>query len=121
MAVKKNPTINAEPILEKPIGTKHPRKHILIMCEGKNTEVDYFKHFRYPNVTVVPIGTGMSTTKLVKEVEKYRKEMEKRKKVKFDETWVVFDKDDNTDFEEAYCPGLLASLCLTFSISMPWF
>ena len=21
----------------------------------------------------------------------------------------------------AYCPGLLASLCLTFSISMPWF
>lgn len=102
MAIKKkNPFINAEPMLEKPAGTKQPRKHILIVCEGENTEVDYFKHFRSPNVTIIPIGIGMSTTKLVKEVEKHCKEMEKRKKIKFDEIWVVFDKDENTDFEEA--------------------
>lgn len=102
MAIKKkNPFINAEPILIKPAGTKQPRKLILIVCEGENTEVDYFKHFRSPNVTIIPIGIGMSTTKLVKEVEKHCKEMEKRKKIKFDEIWVVFDKDDNADFEEA--------------------
>lgn len=101
MAVKKNPFVNAEPMLEKPAGTKQPRKHILIICEGQNTEVDYFKQFRIANVTVTPIGIGMSTTKLIKEVEKKRMETEKRKKIKFDETWVVFDKDENTDFEEA--------------------
>lgn len=101
MAAKKNPFINAEPMLEKPIGTKQLRKRILIVCEGKNTEVDYFKQFRIANVTITPIGIGMSTTKLVKEVEKKRMEMEKRKKIKFDEIWVVFDKDENTDFENA--------------------
>lgn len=101
MAVKKNPFINAEPNLEKPAGTKQPRKHILIVCEGENTEVDYFRQFRIANVTVTPIGIGMSTTKLVKEAEKKRTETEKRKKIRFDEVWVVFDKDENTDFEEA--------------------
>ncbi|MBO6024561.1 MAG: RloB domain-containing protein [Bacteroidales bacterium] len=101
MAVKKNPFINAEPMLEKPVGNKQPRKCILIICEGENTEVDYFKKFRLANVTVMPYGIRMSTTKLIKEVEKKRKEVEKRKKIKFDEIWVVFDKDENTDFEEA--------------------
>lgn len=101
MAVKKNPFINAEPMLEKPVGNKQPRKCILIICEGENTEVDYFKQFRLANVTVMPYGIRMSTTKLIKEVEKKRKEVEKRKKIKFDEIWVVFDKDENTDFEEA--------------------
>ena len=101
MAVKKNPYIKIGPLLEKSKGTKQPRKRILIICEGKNTEVEYFEQFRIPNVTVTPIGIGMSTTKLVKEVEKKRKETEKRKKIRFDETWVVFDKDDNKDFEQA--------------------
>lgn len=101
MAVKKNPFINAEPMLEKPAGTKQPRKLILIVCEGENTEVDYFKQFRIANVTIMPIGIGMSTTKLVKETEKKRMELEKRKKIRFDEVWVVFDKDDNSDFDEA--------------------
>ena len=101
MAVKKNPYINAEPVLEKPAGTKQPRKRILIICEGENTEVDYFKKFRIANVTVTPIGIGMSTTKLIKEVEKYQKEIEKRKKIQFDEVWVVFDKDESSDFEDA--------------------
>lgn len=101
MAVKKNPFINAEPMLEKPAGTKQPRKLILIVCEGENTEVDYFKQFRIANVTILPIGIGMSTTKLVKETEKKRMELEKRKKIRFDEVWVVFDKDDNSDFDEA--------------------
>lgn len=101
MAVKKNPFINSEPMLEKLAGTKQPRKLILIVCEGENTEVDYFKQFRIANVTIMPIGIGMSTTKLVKETEKKRMELEKRKKIRFDEVWVVFDKDDNSDFDEA--------------------
>ena len=75
---------------------------MLIVCEGKNTEVDYFDKFHFPGITIVPVGTGLSTSKLVREVESIKTLQLKRKKLKkFDEIWVVFDKDDNKDFEDA--------------------
>ena len=91
-----------EPALLKTEGTRPLQKKMLIVCEGKNTEVDYFDKFRIPGITIVPVGTGLSTSKLVREVENIKTLQLKRKKLKkFDEIWVVFDKDDNKDFEEA--------------------
>ena len=91
-----------EPVLLKAEGKKPLQKTMLIVCEGKNTEVDYFDKFQIPGITIVPVGTGLSTTKLVREVEGIKERELKRKKLKkFDEIWVVFDKDDNNDFEEA--------------------
>ena len=94
--------IQTEPILIKAEGKKPLQKTMLIVCEGKNTEVDYFDKFQIPGITIVPVGTGLSTTKLVHEVEGIKERELKRKKLKkFDEIWVVFDKDNNNDFEEA--------------------
>lgn len=91
-----------EPALLKEIGTRPLQKKMLIVCEGKNTEVDYFDKFHIPGITIVPVGTGLSTSKLVREVESIKALQLKRKKLKkFDEVWVVFDKDDNKDFEDA--------------------
>lgn len=94
--------IKTEPILIKEEGRTPLQKALLIVCEGKNTEVDYFEKFQIPGITIIPVGTGLSTTKLVYEVEEIKNRELKRKKLKkFDEIWVVFDKDDNSDFEEA--------------------
>lgn len=95
----KKSRIYEEPSLVKDIGKELFYKRILVITEGKNTEPSYFKKFRYPNVELVTVGTGLSTCRLVKEVEailngKYRNK-------RFDEIWVVFDKDDNKDFQEA--------------------
>lgn len=91
-----------EPALLKAEGKRPLQKKMLIVCEGKNTEADYFDKFHIPGITIVPVGTGLSTSKLVREVESIKALQLKRKKLKkFDEIWVVFDKDDNKDFEDA--------------------
>ena len=91
--------IKEEPILERPLGTEKSPKKILIISEGINTEPTYFKHFKLPNIIIEPIGTGVSTTRLVKEADSLLKNKYKNKR--FNEIWLVFDKDDNKDFKDA--------------------
>ena len=94
---KKLRRIPQSPELSRPMGEEEQNKAILIVSEGINTEISYFNHFKIPGVSVRCVGKGMGTMRLVKEVPAVLKE-EKRK---FDEIWVVFDKDDFVDFEEA--------------------
>lgn len=91
--------IKEEPILERPLGTEKSPKKILIISEGVNTEPTYFEHFRLPNIKLERVGTGKSTTRLIEEADSLLKNKYKNKK--FDEIWLVFDKDDNEDFEDA--------------------
>lgn len=91
--------INEEPILGRPLGTEKSPKKILIISEGVNTEPTYFNHFRLPNVKLESVGTSKSTSRLIEEADRL---LEKRYRgKKFDEIWLVFDKDDNEDFEDA--------------------
>lgn len=88
-----------EPNLKRINGTEPFKKSIILFTEGKNTETTYFEKFGNSQIKIISVGTGKSTCKLVKEAitllqKKYRDK-------KFDEKWVVFDKDDNSDFEEA--------------------
>jgi len=81
------------------------RKRFLIVCEGGRTEPDYFNAIRriLPRhvVEVVIEGQGMNTITLVREAIKLRNE--KSGIDSYDETWVVFDKDDFPvhDFDNA--------------------
>ena len=105
---------NTEPVLTKAEGRTPLQKTMLVVCEGKNTEVDYFDKFHIPGITIVPVGTGLSTTTLVRKVESIKEQELKRKKLKkFDEIWVVFDKDDNKDFEEA----ILLAVSLKYKVA----
>lgn len=79
--------------------TRYKREFILIVCEGKNTEPSYFNHFRLTNATIKPVGTGLSTCKLVDEA-KILKENEDPD-APYDQVWCVFDCDDNHDFKQA--------------------
>lgn len=83
-----------------------PGNH-LIVTEGTETEVNYFKNIKqiienlFRNKIIVDKislnieGTGRSTKVLVNEAIK------KRSLGSYSEVWVVFDKDDNSDFDEA--------------------
>jgi len=68
------------------------KKTLHILCEGENTEPDYFNAFPVTNIAVKCIGFGQQHTKLVETAIAYRKR-EGIKKSKTDDVWVVFDYD----------------------------
>jgi hypothetical protein len=67
---------------------KDPNATILIVCEGENTEPDYFRRFRVANATIEVVGTGFNTVSLV------RRAIELNQRDRYDQVWCVFDKDD---------------------------
>lgn len=67
---------------------KEPNATILIVCEGENTEPDYFRRFRVASATVEVVGTGYNTVSLVKRA------IELNRQERYDQVWCVFDKDD---------------------------
>ncbi len=70
------------------------KKSFLIICEGENTEPEYFKSIPVGNAIVESYGLGQSKTALVKSVlEVLKKDKEAREK----EVWVVFDMDIKED------------------------
>lgn len=86
-----------QPLLDRSPPSRLLRPVILLVCEGVNTEVSYFKHFRLSSARIKAIGKGFNTISLVKEALRLQKEGS------FEQVWVVFDKDDNSDeyFNEA--------------------
>lgn len=77
----------------------------LIVCEGERTEPNYFRELvkdRYSEVRSEEIvGEGRSTCALVKKTEEIKVLLERKRQLPFDRVWVVFDKDDFNDFNEA--------------------
>jgi hypothetical protein len=80
------------PDFHLPGPTRQERQRILIVCEGLNTEPDYFRHFKlYFRLTaaeIIAVGGAGETIRVVERAKKKNKESH------FDQTWVVFDKDD---------------------------
>lgn len=86
---------------ERRIGFRKLRSFILIICEGKKTEPNYFESFRrllpkgsLKNVMIE--GAGRNTDSLV---DKAKEIVDRRKKSSlpnFDMVWIVFDRDSFT-------------------------
>lgn len=75
------------------------RGRILIVCEGKETEPNYFSSFpKLDNVSVVTTGGKGSPSQVVKKALELR---DKAKQSPYDAVWAVFDKDNFTDFKTA--------------------
>ena len=87
------------------MATRDKIVRFLIVCEGERTEPNYFKELvrdRYSEVRSGDIvGEGRSTCALVKRTEEIREKLESQRQLRFDCVWVVFDKDDFNDFNEA--------------------
>jgi len=79
------------PKRKRQINRFEPRQSFLIVCEGQKTEPNYFRKFPIPADSVVDVkGTGANTDGLV------RKAIQLRAGQKYDQVWVVFDRDSFT-------------------------
>lgn len=67
---------------------REPGQTFLIVCEGEQTEPNYFKAFRFPAGVVRVEGTGRNTESLVQRTIQSREEYPDR-----DQYWCVFDRD----------------------------
>ncbi len=89
--------INTDPRIERKLarisGVREVKQTFLIICEGVNTEPDYFNAFRLTSANVKAVGQGMGTSTLVQKAIHIR-EQEKKKGRVYNQNWVVFDKDD---------------------------
>lgn len=90
---------------KRKVATRDKIVRFLIVCEGERTEPNYFKGLvkdKYSEVRSEDIvGEGRSTCTLVKRTEEIREKLEHQRQLRFDRVWVVFDKDDFNDFNEA--------------------
>ena len=90
----------------------------LIVCEGERTEPNYFQALvkdLYSEVRDEKIvGEGKSTCALVRRTLQIKEELERKRQLPFDRIWVVFDKDDFKDFNEAI------KLAETHSFNCAW-
>lgn len=90
---------------KRKVATREKIVRFLIVCEGECTEPNYFKELVSNRFSVVRseeiIGEGRSTCALVMKTEEIRARIERKRQLTFDRVWVVFDKDDFKDFNEA--------------------
>lgn len=105
-AHKTNISARKERKIARSVGIRPIKQSFLIICEGENTEPEYFNSFRLTSAKVKAVGKGMGTLALLREALSIRKE-ETRKGHVFDQCWLVFDKDDfpDGDFNEAIRKG----------------
>lgn len=82
----------AAPDFQIPAPERRERQRFLIVCEGLNTEPDYFNHLRHyfklSATQVIAVGGAGETIRVVQRAQS------ECQKSHFDQTWVVFDKDD---------------------------
>lgn len=105
IAKKKQELRKAKAAKKRNVGNRDRLVRFLIVCEGKKTEPHYFEALvksRISTVREVTInGEGKATVALVKATEEIKKDLEHKNAMRFDRVWVVFDKDDFEDFNEA--------------------
>jgi len=66
---------------------------LLIVCEGGQTEPNYFKSFQTSGVKIKIIGKGKNTTSLVNDaIKEWKKSATEG--IFFERLWCVFDRDD---------------------------
>lgn len=85
------------------VNVKPKRKYILIVCEGEETEPNYFNALKenLPKgilevCELKIIGTGRNTESLIKKALQLRIEWEEESRRTIDKLWVVFDRDSFT-------------------------
>jgi len=99
------------------------RSIVYIVCEGKETEVNYFKRFqtRYSTIDIRPIS---SQHKAAIHLVSHAKDQIKQKAFSAadgDEIWCVFDRDSNTNDDLQKAENLAAKHSFHIAFSNPAF
>lgn len=92
---------------------REPKRRFILLCEGKNTEPEYFKalkRIRASTLIRIEIVPGVGVPMTIAEMAVERAKLEGigkkvgRKKNSFekkDEIWAIFDRDEHPQFEDA--------------------
>lgn len=93
------------------VNTREIRQRFLIVCEGKETEPNYFRSFRVPGVVIEIQGVGKNPTSLVEKAKDLRNQEE------YDQVWCVFDRNSWTenDFNSAIKNAQKAKIKVAYS------
>ena len=85
--------------------TREKLVRFLIVCEGEKTEPHYFEALIKNCIStireVIIEGEGRATVALVDRAQAIKQELERKNAMAFDRVWLVFDKDNFDDFNEA--------------------
>lgn len=85
--------------------TREKLVRFLIVCEGEKTEPHYFEALIKNCIStireVIIEGEGRATVALVDRAKAIKQELERKNAMAFDRVWLVFDKDNFDDFNEA--------------------
>jgi hypothetical protein len=119
------------PSLRRRRAVREPKRRFTIVCEGKNTEPDYFQALRATirdalvDLDIVP-AAGVPLTiaqRSVEFVNRARATRRRRGRVESyeenDEVWAVFDRDEHPNFDEAV--GLCVAKRIGVARSNPCF
>jgi RloB-like protein len=89
-------TKNSQGFSPREKNTRTLKQNFLIVCEGAQTEVNYFESFRVPRTVVK--GLGRNPTQIIQYA------IDLSTKEKFDQVWCVFDRDIWTpqDFQQSF-------------------
>ena len=100
---------------KRKVATRKVHLNYLIVCEGERTEPNYFNALaggRNSKVLSVDVlGEGQSTCRLVRTAIEERD----NSMIEYDRVWVVFDKDDFQDFNEAIALAGSNHICSAWS------
>jgi len=80
------------------IDTREPLERCLIVCEGGQTEPNYFRSFGVVSAKITVLGVGANTLSLVEQAITLSERDE------YDQVWCVFDRDSNPlqNFKSAF-------------------
>ena len=88
---------NSKGYSDRKVNNREVKQTFLIVCEGKETEPNYFRGFKCRTLSLKIEGKGKDPINLVKRAKTLSSEDE------FDQVWCVFDRDEipSKDFESA--------------------
>jgi len=99
----KNPRAKSARDLRRRTGNRRPYERVLIVCEGKKTECNYFDEIRQglrlssAHIHVIPSESGTDPKSVVTSAE----EVFLRNGKSFERVYAVFDRDDHEEYANA--------------------
>ena len=96
--------------LGRRVNQRELRQRFLIVCEGRQTEPNYFKAFRTPT-TLKIVGVGRNPSQIVQGA------LARKDDEEFDQVWCVFDKNSFApqDFNEAISLAKRSNIGVAYS------
>jgi RloB-like protein len=93
------------PQLKRRAASREPRKKLIVVCEGKLTEPEYFhemaRHYRALVNLVLEKGAGVPLSVVEKALKIARSHSDSKGFESGDQVWAVFDRDEHPHFEQA--------------------